>query len=119
MGIWKEKLQSISPSAANALGSPQTHPDAFATEYDDDDDDQDDDDDYKEDVVVREEEEEEEEKEQVLIEEKEDDEQNEENEIETVSQSAVTPQQPSQEYEKKSEPEDNVDIDIDLSDEVS
>jgi len=27
--MWKEKLQSISPSAANALGSPQTHPNAF------------------------------------------------------------------------------------------
>merc|ERR1712190_678441 len=27
--IWKEKLQSISPSAANALGTPQTHPDCF------------------------------------------------------------------------------------------
>merc|ERR1712176_1443224 len=27
--IWKEKLQTISPSAANALGSPQTHPDSF------------------------------------------------------------------------------------------
>jgi len=27
--IWKEKLQSISPSAANALGSTETHPECF------------------------------------------------------------------------------------------
>merc|ERR1712130_1020545 len=27
--IWKEKLQSISPSAANALGSTKTHPECF------------------------------------------------------------------------------------------
>ena len=37
--IWKEKLQQISPSAANALGSTKTHPDLFPkpidTEYDD------------------------------------------------------------------------------------
>merc|ERR1712129_226643 len=29
--IWKEKLQTISPSAASALGTPQTHPDCFPT----------------------------------------------------------------------------------------
>mmetsp|Transcript_20283 Transcript_20283/g.32466 ORF Transcript_20283/g.32466 Transcript_20283/m.32466 type:complete len:163 (+) Transcript_20283:1-489(+) len=34
--VWKEQLKRISPAAANALGSPQTHPDAFPDADDDD-----------------------------------------------------------------------------------
>merc|ERR1712176_23056 len=109
--MWKEKLQLISPSAANALGDPQTHPDAFPKG-----------DDYEyvneqieENVVVENAVQIEEEKQQQQVEEKVD-------EIEQVTDSATTPQEPQTQDdddgdEDKDDQQDS--IDAELSDDVS
>merc|ERR1712176_1442454 len=109
--MWKEKLQLISPSAANALGDPQTHPDAFPKG-----------DDYEyvneqieENVVVENAVQIEEEKQQQVEEKKVD-------EIEQVTDSATTPQEPQTQDdddgdEDKDDQQDS--IDAELSDDVS
>merc|ERR1712130_568937 len=48
--IWKQKLETISPSAANALGSTQTHPDCFPQSAPNNDEDYSDNDDEKDDI---------------------------------------------------------------------
>merc|ERR1712187_103539 len=105
--IWKENLQSISPSAANALGTPQTHPDCFPVVGDYVEDEYDDQEQDVEDV------EEEEEDQDIVQVEKE------------IQEEQPDEEKEDEEEEIKSEPEqqqidkDKDTNDIDLSDDVS
>jgi len=96
--IWKQKLQSISPSAANALGSTQTHPDSFSL------------------VDV------------VEYQQKDEKKENEEDEDDNTKQPQEQPQKPETKQNEQQPTESpvvtadkskEVDVEIDLSDEVS
>jgi len=113
--IWKEKLQSISPSAANALGTPQTHPDCFPVVGDYVEDNDDDDDKYDD----QEQDEEEEEEDIVEIEREIKEERPDEEEEDDVKEEIETQQQQQQQPQSDEIEKDRDTNDIDLSDEVS
>merc|ERR1712129_516741 len=125
--IWKEKLQTISPSAASALGTPQTHPDCFPTVGDYVVNQDDVDDDIKYDIQQQNDDDVDDEKERndiVDIEREIEQEQQQQYAQESVDETELTEELPSQQSQEQIaseiQTEEATDTnDIDLSDEVS